>query len=792
MDSDRNFLVGMAALQSGLITAAQLAEAGTEWMADRHRPLLDLLVAKGWISVDDRSTLEARVHDLERSTVEAVPSEGFARGDQEDDQPTRSWDSNGDQASFGGGPGGLTEGFGPRYINGVLHREGGLGRIWRAHDTVLGREVAIKDLRPDRVAELQPNSRRFVEEAKISSQLEHPNIIPVHDLVDWASLPFYTMRFLGNTTLKTAILQHHGLVERGEAGVGDWSLRGLLEAFLSVCNAIAFAHSKGVIHRDIKGQNVVIGQYGEVIVLDWGLAKHVDSADDPLAHPIPGAELAPDRSISLRTQKGQVVGTPNYMPPEQAAGDRDRIDRRSDIFGLGAMLYVILTGRPPFVGGDTLDVVRQAREDTPPAPRSIHPKTPAALESICLKAMQREPDERYQQVTDLAADVRRWLNDEPVSTMTESVIDRAGRWGRKHQPAVAGTVALLATALISLVVGGWLVLREKDNVIHEKENVVREAERTKEGLISAEMSLEYSIAAMNHWMKVVQTELPSVNDPATERVRLNLAETATKYVRGFRLAESREKPNLQRLLGDTLREAARVHQQAYQFNKAETLLKEAIQGLNSLGEAAERDPTTLDRLSEYHVELSGVASLRDCPKDAEPPALKALELCEKTTSRLPGEPMYQRSLARSLFSLAHVERELGKADRSIGSFRRGLPLVRMLAGRPNPHPNDATILNMGQMDMSTSLRHAGQLDDALANLKEVAPGSRPCSRRTRRITTSATCRPSCGWRMRRSWRPRPATMPTRSAWMGRRSRRWTSSRTSVRGSSSTGRISPRR
>jgi len=180
----------------------------------------------------------------------------------------------------------------------------------------------------------------------------------------------------------------------------------LLTAFAAVCNAIAYAHSRGVLHRDLKGDNVILGDFGEVIVLDWGLAKVVGQPDDLETGPIPNLPVdARDAGLTLQ---GEVIGTPAYMAPEQAEGRLNAIDQRTDIFGLGAILYEILTGQPPFVGTTTLEVLKKAVRGSPALPHDLWPEVPAALEAACLKAMARDPHERYSSASELAQEVQRW------------------------------------------------------------------------------------------------------------------------------------------------------------------------------------------------------------------------------------------------------------------------------------------------------------------------------------------------------------------------------------------------
>src|SRR5262249_28753471 len=203
------------------------------------------------------------------------------------------------------------------------------------------------------------------------------------------------------------------------------------------------AHSRGIIHRDLKPANVMLGDYGETLVVDWGLARNMAEP------PVEGVEgfLADVSNEPTRTRQGQVMGTPAYMAPEQAAGLNDRVGRPSDIYSLGAILYQILTGRPPF--DSTLDVpsiLDEVKTGQFQSPRQMEPRTPAALEAICLKAMSMRLEDRYATAGDLAAEVERWLADEPVTAYPEPALDRWRRWGRKHR-------TLVLTGALVLVLG---------------------------------------------------------------------------------------------------------------------------------------------------------------------------------------------------------------------------------------------------------------------------------------------------------------------------------------------------
>jgi tetratricopeptide (TPR) repeat protein len=360
---------------------------------------------------------------------------------------------------------------GSRYRPLRLHARGGLGEVYLARDEELSRDVALKRLRRPHAADA---GRRFLREGEITGGLEHPGVVPVYGLTrDADGQPCYAMRFIRGQTLQEAIARFH---ETDEAGRG-LALRQLLGRFVVVCNTVAYAHSRGVVHRDLKPANIMLGDYGETLVVDWGLAKRAGAPGEVQA-PGGAGEVLPiaDRGEG-GTATGEVLGTPAFMSPEQAAGRHDTVGPASDVYGLGATLYALLTGRPPFDGDGVAEVLRRVQRGDFPPPRQLRPDTPRPLEASCLKAMAREPAARYATALEMAADLERWLADEPVRAYREPWAGRARRWVRRHRTLVTTLAAvLLITALLGGGTAGWLAARQAETV-HAARADLEEAER---------------------------------------------------------------------------------------------------------------------------------------------------------------------------------------------------------------------------------------------------------------------------------------------------------------------------
>jgi serine/threonine protein kinase len=341
------------------------------------------------------------------------------------------------------------------YADLEFHAQGGLGEVFTARDRILHRRVALKFIRAEH-AQRSDVRERFLFEAEVTGRLDHPGVAPVYSVGEAPDgRPFYAMRFIRGKKLTTSIAAYHSPeTEKGDRNQARLALCTLIRQLSSAAKTLAYAHHRGVAHLDIKPDNIMIGSYGETLIVDWGLATPLDDAKRYALTMVEQQTRIIDRTGA---PSGSVGGTLPFMSPEQLDDTWGEVGPASDVYALGVTLYNILTGRLPFNGGDIeLDYREPKCAGRFPLPSKSGRNVPEALEAICIHAMSPRPEKRYEKATDFAEDLERWLADEPVSVYEEGWGERLVRSTRRHRnrtiSAAAATLLVTAIGVISAVV----------------------------------------------------------------------------------------------------------------------------------------------------------------------------------------------------------------------------------------------------------------------------------------------------------------------------------------------------
>jgi eukaryotic-like serine/threonine-protein kinase len=709
--ADRNLVFGILALQTDFVGRENLVAAMRDWIHAKHKPISQILVEQGHLTGEQQQLLEALVREhLKRHGDEpgqSLRALGSPQGVLDelnqvtdpdvraslghahtpvaaDEYATRVGSSTDPGVPCAPAdpyatsvitgptpPGGRRRSVGTFTAPGMRYRilrpyaRGGLGEVMVAEDLELHREVALKQIQA-RHADDKESRERFVVEAEITGRLEHPGIVPVYGLSEYMDgRPYYAMRFIRGDSLNEAIEKFHATEgptrDPGERNVG---LRELLGRFVDVCQAIAYAHSRGILHRDLKPGNIMLGKYGETLVVDWGLAKPVGAPerDGKGASDSQREALLSPTASTTATVMGSAVGTPQFMSPEQAAGMVDRLGAASDVYSLGATLYVLLTGSAPFTDKNVYDVLQKVQRGEFPKPRSLKPSIHPALEAVCLKAMALKPEDRYKSPKQLAEDVELWMSDEPVSAWQESWLVKTGRWLRRHK-----TFATTASAVVIMTTVGLTVLAVFLNAAKERERGLK---------LTAEHNFQLARQAVDRYHTDVSESI-LLEEPGMQPLRKKLLEAAGEFYEKF----ANEHSNDPALKGEFARALYRLGQITADIDTN----SEAIKLLNQAAAIFQTEDATyrVDLARCYH-HLGRIYRIAVENQESEKMYNQALEAWYSLGA---AKEKHLFEVARSELGLGNIYQATRRPDDALKEYQKALATWGQLA------PKQAVDLN---------------------------------------------------------------------------------------------------
>ncbi len=747
---DRNVLFGVMAWQLGIVEREPVMEALFTWTTDRSRSLADLLEQRGMLSSADRKLLEnvverqierhagdaaktlaglGGVEQLRNELTQAVapatapaqqPAESaaleaptIARSPTIDAGPAPARPAS--AASLSTNDRRPPDSGSERFRIVRPHARGGLGEVLVAHDEELHREVALKQILP-RHAQNETSRTRFLREAEVTGNLEHPGVVPVYGLgVQADGRPYYAMRFIRGESLDDALRRYHDDA-REHRSESDRAVefRGLLTRFIAVCNTIEYAHSRGFVHRDLKPENIMLGPYGETLVVDWGLARPINSGvtlDDEVAS-ADGSDVSPaSQTVATPTQMGTVVGTPQFMSPEQATGRIDLIGPAGDVYSLGATLYTLLTDQPPFTSMDVRTVLKAVPEGKFPTPREVNRDVPAALEAVCLKAMSRRIEDRYASARALADDLEHWLADEPVSAARETWPERAMRWVRRHktwsQAAAAAVVVVAIVAGVAYVREAGLhavlqrTLEQEQSARREADEARRTADQEKR---TAEAHARRADAQSALALKTLESVLYDIqvrlrNVPAAHAARSSMLqrviEGLKQVARNLETAAGTDHSLVRAHLdlGDVFLQAGTIdatsatEEAQRQFERAAELAE------RRRAESADDDRSKHDLAAAYR-RLGDVGMQRGNPTSAAEWFRMSLALYDGLAAAAADDAALRRELAEVVQRSGLAAQQLGDLAATKTAYTRFFDLAARLAGGEKPSLADRRTLSV--------------------------------------------------------------------------------------------------
>jgi tetratricopeptide (TPR) repeat protein len=532
---------------------------------------------------------------------------------------------------------------------------GGMGVVYQARQTKLDRLVALKMILAGEYAGSEQVSR-FRSEAEAVARLQHPNIVQIHEVGEHEGQPYFALEYVEGGSLAQRLA---GMLPPA---------REAAQLVETVARAVDYAHQRGIIHRDLKPANVLLTPDGLPKITDFGLAKRLDIS--------PG-----------QTQSGEILGTPSYMAPEQTLGQSQVVGPAADTYALGAILYEAMTGRPPFKGETALETLEQVRSLEPVPPRRLQPKLPPDLETICLKALAKAPGQRYASARDLADDLRRFLNGEPIRARPVGLAERLWRRCRRN-PVVAG---LLAASLM-LLIGGfagvtWQWRQAREHLILANQ----QRDRAEANFLLARDAVDQMLT------EVGQEHLKDI--PEMDPVRKVLLEKALVFYRKF-LHDQGDSAPVRHEVGQAYRRVGEINQMLGYHAEAEAAYRRALEVQSQLVEESSGDPEHRRQLAKSHFHLGNLYQTTDRVAEAEAAHKEAWNLVKQLAQEYPDTPDYQQDLAASYNALGSLYGKTGRQIERRTAYSQALNLLDQLV-RAYP------LVRGYQEDLATSYNRLG-------------------------------------------------------------------------------------
>jgi serine/threonine protein kinase len=599
------------------------------------------------------------------------------------------------------------------------HAKGGLGLVSVAEDKELHREVALKEILQKHAGNLDSQAR-FVMEAEITGGLEHPGIVPVYGLGKYPDgRPFYAMRFIRGESLEDTVERFHQADEKRDPGARALELRQLIGRVIDVCQAIEYAHSRGILHRDIKPANIMLGKYGETLVVDWGIAKLMNQpesesvVDEGTLRPVSASDTA-------ETQMGTTIGTPQYMSPEQATGRLDLLGPHSDVYSLGATLYFVLTGRPPFDADRVLELLKKVQVGDFRPPREVNKQVAKQLDAICRKAMALEPADRYQSARDLSNDLEHWLADEPVTAYQENLMERAVRWLRHHRSwAQASLFSLLAVTVVSTI-AAVLVNQARRLEVSARKEAERQEALAIEAREESEQSFRHARQAVDEFFRRVSEET-LLDVPGLQPLRRDLLQVALGYEQKF-LEQRGNDPTLRNELASASFRVALVTAEIKSKEEALPLYDRARQIQEELLASEPASGKLRYKLSNTYNEIGRAHFIAARYDDALVWFRKSLELRERLVKDDPDDAEYQRKLASTYMNVGVLAKQTGQWDQALQDYGRANEIRQQLVAKEPTQPDYRRDLARGHYSLGVLALETQDFAQATQSLKQAAEG----------------------------------------------------------------------